>query len=269
LAALNELAKKAPMPVQQWLQELSNECWQVILKGAHQEMNLAWQARVMSIYHNNLRGRYPLNVNAESNIKSDAFNSFFGNLGVLDQYFNDYIQPFVLLDGQSLKWVSRDHLAISLPQSTLDCFQKVLQVRKGLFPNGSKMAQLNFSIQPRLLDSRASGIKFKIGEQTLHYSHGLQILSEVSWPLPPDFESIQITMKTFDSGAFSYQYSDFWSLMRMIQKGVLKAESKNAYTWTLNFKGYTATYEIKANTPESISAIIILRDFKLPEVLNQ
>jgi type VI secretion system protein ImpL len=265
---LTDLANKSPEPVKRWLMSLANNCWQIIIRGAHNEMNTAWNNNVIPSYNNGMRGRFPVAEHADSSVTMDSFNQLLGYGAALETYFNKYIKPFVNTEGDQWKLYSQHGLTIEIPQAHIDVFQRANAIRQEYFPSGAKQASLHMTIKPLTLDKSATSVEFVMGPQVMKYSHGPQNETSITWPLPFNSEDSRIVITTFNADQYAHSSSGAWSLFRMFHYGVFKpAGNDGSYQFDINFRGHTASFAISGPSDIDIFTLKQLIGFELPEVL--
>lgn len=265
LHQLSAIAQTAPGQLHQWLTTLTEACWQVVLQGAYQAMNAAWQSDVLSLYQNSISGRYPLVSDAESQVAIDNFNNFFGNGGVLEIYFKHYIKPFVNTTVSPWKLYKVDGLTIGLSTHTLSMFEQADKIRKTFFPKGAQHASLNFTLMPQTLDANASNIQFTIGPNVVSYSHGPQTPTSISWPLPFNEQESSLVINDFNANQYSKNASGPWSLFKILDAGLLKEMNGNGtYLFTINFHHLIASFEITGTSDINLFKLKNLHSFRIP-----
>jgi type VI secretion system protein ImpL len=265
---LTDLANQSPKPVKRWLMSVANNCWQIIIRGAHNQMNTAWNNTVVPSYNNGMRGRFPLVSKAYSSVTMQSFNQVLGYGGALDNYFTHYIKPFVNTESEQWKPYSEHGLTIEIPQSHIDAFKRAKVIRQEYFPAGAKKASLNINITPLTLDKRATSIEFVMGPDSIKYSHGPQHESSVTWPLPFNSQDSRIVITTFNADQYAHSASGAWSLFRMFHYGVFKSTGEDgSYQFDINFRGHTASFAVTGSSDIDVFTLKHLIGFSLPEVI--
>lgn len=269
MAQLIELADQSPEPVQRWLKELSDRLWQVILNGAYREMNQAWQSQILSVYDPWIRGRYPFSAQSELDVKVEAFNNVFSAGGLLEQYFNQYLKPFINTDQSPWVYYQTKGLSSRLPDRIIPLFQTAKKIQLSFFAEQSKNAQLSLTFQPLALDSRASSVQLLLGSQTLFYSHGPQANTQISWPFPANVETVRVVLTTFENGQFSRQATGPWALFRLLETGTLKRNGAQdgSYFLTFHFRDYSVSYQIIGPSNPALFTLDSLKNYELPAVI--
>jgi type VI secretion system protein ImpL len=267
---LTAIAQQAPRPLQRWLLRLADNCWQIIVQGAHNYMNSAWRDNVMSIYHQSINDRYPLNSHGYSAIAIADFNKFYGNGGILDKYFNNYIKPFVNTHGKIWQQYSVNNHTIELSQRAINIFSKAKKIRDEFFPNGAKQTGFTITMKPITLDSRLASIKLIVGPKQLIYSHGPQHISTINWPLPVTQNEARAIITDFNNKQYVASGSGPWSLFKLFKSGSFRmTRNAGTYLFYIHLRGFSATYRITGPSNIGLFRLTNLRGFKLPNKIAQ
>lgn len=265
---LSEEAKNAPEPVKRWVTALSNNSWQIIVQGAHAQMNDAWKNSVMDEYNKSIRNRFPLNRSSTSDIAISDFNSFFRSGGSLQNYFNKFIKPFVNIDRPDWSLYSLNGHTIELPRSTIKIFEKAKAIKDDYFDHDAKQASFNFTIEPLSLDSNARCIQMTIGLNQIIYSHGPRSLESISWPMPFNSENASLYITTFSDHQYGNRFSGPWSIFKMFNHGLLNAtRDDGAFLFNINWHGHYASYRITGKSDIRTFKMTNLNGFRLPPII--
>lgn len=257
-------AQKAPKPIKKWLMSIANNSWEVVVQGAHDELNIAWQKKVMIRYNANLRGRYPISVHSDSEVSIRDFDQFFGNSGILDNYFNHYLKPFVKTNESSWRaYVVHGH-SIEIPESHILLFQRAKRIQQDYFPRGSQSSKLLLSVKPLTLDAKASTINFIIGNKTISYSHGPQRITVLEWPLPQSTDQTELVLSAFSGRQFAKSAHGAWSLFKILDQGDFRQHHLGSYIYSVSLHGHTASYEFFGSSNRNIYKLTALKGYVLP-----
>ncbi|WP_369597181.1 hypothetical protein [Vibrio sp. 03_296] len=64
-------------------------------KGSRSHLNTLWVNKVLKPYERSIKGRYPFEPRAKTEVTLKDFSRFFGYGGTLDAFFVEYLEPFV------------------------------------------------------------------------------------------------------------------------------------------------------------------------------
>ena len=265
---LSQQAKKAPKPIARWLDSIAQSSWQLIATATMKRINNAWQTSVLSEYGMHIKGRFPLRANASSELGMDHFEHFFAQQGTLDQFFTQYLAPFV--NNQHVLWTAyqQDGMGLPLTQKDIHIFQSMKKIQDLYFDQNDKKPRLKFSIKPIELDRRSAALKFIVGNKQLNYAHGPQRPLSISWPMVDGQEATKLIISDFNGHHNVFNSYGAWSLFRAFSHHNLHAASQGqGYIFTLNMGSHRAVFKILSDAPMAAFKLQGLNNFTLPKTL--
>ena len=167
----------APPVIRQWFGSLSADAEAVTRRGTVAHANAAWNSEVLPFFNKAIKGRYPVNPRATSEIRVDDFVRFFGPKGILDSYFETHIKPFA--DTSKQRWTWRTSIGMS--NDTLAVFQRAKRIEEAYF-NRSGQMQVGFIMKPYTLHNAATRVLVEVGGNQLMYDHGPVRSVQLAWP---------------------------------------------------------------------------------------
>jgi type VI secretion system protein ImpL len=258
-------AKQLPFPVNQWVNEIANNSLALLLQGAKQEINNAWQTTVMPVYSENIQGRFPFNTRSEAYVTLANFADFFGNGGILPQFIQRYLMPFINTARSPWAQYQVGGYTLGLSQSTLMALEKADAIRRMYFPNNTKNPSVLFSIQPRVLDFQSSSVSLQLANQSFTYRHGPQQIYAWNWPATGDFQQVSIAFNDFLGKTSSETLAGPWAWFSLINSAQLKSTNvPGHYIWTINREGHQASFDIWASSAAPIFNIDFFQALTLP-----
>ncbi|MCE9687194.1 type VI secretion system membrane subunit TssM [Shewanella sp. AS16] len=262
---LRRLRSDVPPPFSDWLGEISNDTAQLFAQGSRAHINEAWKSKVVSEYRKAISGRYPLSKRSSKEIKLRDFERFFGYGGTLDQFFNDYLSPFV--NTNKAQWSFKQDIGIS--DRILKTFQAARRIRATYFEDGSQKLKVGFGLRPIYLDSHITHLLVELDGQELSYRHGPSRTRQFSWPGDRDKLRTRLVFTPANSGlAANTSYEGEWSWFRLLDELTQeRPETKKDRILYLSVQGNKARLEL---VPDSVNNPFwsgALEAFKCPETL--
>lgn len=267
---LKLLAATMPTPLCSWLDSIANNSFKLLLPGAQEVINDTWKTNIIPVYHNEIINHYPFAENSTLNVNLASFVKFFGNNGLLKNYIQTYLLPFIntKTNPWQLKTVGKYLLNIS--NNTLMQLQNSAVIRAMFFSENDENISFNFFIQPHYLDAESSSVNLQIGNQNIVYRHGPQQMLTWHVPINDELKQINISINDFHEHTFSKNFDDSWGLLKLLSTSQLQAIDKwGRYLFTIHLDKHTASFYLKANNNMPIFDLNILRNFKLPDDLFQ
>src|SRR5690606_36881927 len=84
-----------PLPAGKWLTELAGDSWMLVLDEAYKHLNQRYRSELLASWRNSVGQRYPFSRDSESEVTLSDFREFFRSRGTAEQFFVQYLQPFV------------------------------------------------------------------------------------------------------------------------------------------------------------------------------
>jgi type VI secretion system protein ImpL len=264
---LKTFAKNQPAPSQNWVQIIIKNIWPVLLDGSYNHINKTWQSVIIPQYQKTLNNKYPLFKNSKEDITLDDFNRFFGPHGTINNFFNQYIKPFIDISKTGWSWKILDDQQIKFSHEALEIFLRAALIQKMFYTNKTSSPKINFTLSPMDLTLHTQGFELHLDGQKLIFSSTNKLSYNLTWPGP----SPGLVMLDFidrDGKYFSASQFGLWAWFRMIDKSILVPTSNTKhFTITFDLNGNSAKYEL--TTDEAINPFIpeIINKFRCPNKL--
>jgi len=266
---LSILAQKAPQPLRGWLQQIADNSWQLVLNGALHYINAAWHSQVLSEYNMAIKGRYPLVPGAQTQLSIASFQHFFAKQGTLNQFFEQYLKPFINTNTQPWTLYTLNGHSLALPTHDLDIFRRMQAIQTMYFAEHPKQPTLQFSVVPVTLDQHDSEVTLKIGSKAILYEHGPQRPVAIHWPLPENVQMTKLILKDFAGHDKVFTQYGAWSLFKLLDATHLyPAPNGNGYLFSMGLDHHNASFKIITDSPIAAFRLSPLKSFYLPTQLG-
>jgi type VI secretion system protein ImpL len=100
---------------------------------------------------------FPFNRAAAQDMPVDDFARLFGPGGALDQFFTQWIRPYVDTTQRPWRLIAADGLQPPVTPADVTQFQRAQAIRDAFFPGGAMMGGLRFEILVQGFDPNAQG----------------------------------------------------------------------------------------------------------------
>lgn len=269
--ALRDYAQTLPAPVRGWLEVLADESWRLVASGARQHLSSVWRTQVYEPYRRSLLGRYPLNAAAEEEIALHDFVQFFKSGGTLDQYYQDFLAPFIVTAG---KWHNRtvDRQTLGIPADVLSQLQRARQVRDAFFQNQDGSVGMVLNLRPHAMDEGDVRFTLDVGDERLTYSHGPRFWTTLNWQATEN-RGIRVAFEDLHGRWHQYAHHGVWAWLRLLDASYIeRTASQSTYLVTFTVGNHMQrsairhdiTYEIKAQGVDNPLRRDLLTGFTLP-----
>lgn len=261
-------ARQLPAPVNQWVNEIADNSFGLLLEGAKQTINTAWQSTVMPTYKVNIQGRFPFSQQTDAYVNLINFGEFFGNGGVFSQFFQTYLSPFINTSHLTWSQYQVGGQSLGLSRETVSALEQADKIRAMYFANNDKTPSVNFSLQPRILDLQSSSVALQLAGQSLSYRHGPQQLYVWHWPAAGDMQQVLLAFNDFSGKTSSNTLEGPWAWFQLLNASPIEATGvPGHYIWTIHQEGHEASFDIWTANNLPVFNLNFLQKFNLPESL--
>ena len=261
---LRILAARQPEPVKTWLTQLYRRTRGVTLGGAHAELSSKWKSSVLPACNKALLKRYPFNKNAKAEVTLRDFGRFFGEGGLMDQFFEQELKSFVDTSRNPWRWRKGAGAAMGLSRKVLKQFQRAAEIKEAFFQDGGQMPSVHFTLKPVYLDSSVDKFLLDLEGQTFTYRHGPALAKKADWPGPDSANRVRLVFEKGGKSVHSVRKEGPWAWFRLLEESGIKKLGSDKLLVTFRVKGKTAKYELRANSVNNPFELGDLHRFSCP-----
>ena len=266
-AQLQSIPPETPKPVAAMLQTVAQSTRQVERHGAGDELSTAWASKVYPLCEAAFN-RYPLVAASTADVPVDDFAKLLGPGGMMDQFFAQYLKPFVDSSHKPWRWLSQEQIPAGLTPSSLAEFERAAQIRDALFGDG-KQVQVHFQLLPVSLDPKVGQVSVEIAGDKLADNHGPVEMQQFQWPGAGGKTLVRVTMSPAAGGNEQVVEKDGpWALLHLLDVAHITPEGQpDKFRVTFTGAGGTATFELTASSVNNPFTLSALRAFRCPPKL--
>jgi type VI secretion system protein ImpL len=265
---LQDLSQSLPKPVAAMLQTVSQSSAAVTASGASSELSDAWRSKVLPLCQAAFN-RYPFVAGSTQDVPLDDFTHLLGPNGLTDQFFDQYLKPFVDTTRTPWRWQSADHTRLNLPAGTLVAFQRADAIRDALFPAGGAQIGVKFQLVPEALDPGLASVSLEVGGRRVTYAHGPVEASGLQWPAADGNTLVRLTLTPADGKAATIvENNGPWSLLHVLDSAqVTPSGQPDRFRVTFSSPAGKATFALNAGSVHNPFTLAALRSFRCPSGL--
>jgi type VI secretion system protein ImpL len=259
---------RQPEPFKSWFSSLTSSGWKFTLASAKSELNTIWKTDVLAPYTAGLQGRYPLYKNSQHEATLTDFSRFFMPNGIIDQFFENHLKPFV--DRTRSKWrpVAMDNQNLGLSGEVLRQFQYAAKIRDIFFSAGGPTPSVQFELKPVSLDENIATFRINLEGQTAEYRHGPTRPTKFLWPGPQTNAGVRLIFQTLEGREISQSEEGPWAWLKTLDKATVESTNlPDRFIVTFHASGYKARYELRASSVYNPFRLTELQNFRCPEAL--
>src|SRR4029079_15569016 len=102
--------------------------------------------------------RYPIAAGSTSDVTLADFTRLFAPGGLLDQFFNTHLKPFVDTSREPWRGQRVDNVDLGLSPGALEQFQRANRIKRPFFASGGATPQVSFELTPQTLSADAKQV---------------------------------------------------------------------------------------------------------------
>ncbi len=187
----------------------------------------------------------------------------------MDQFFDQYLKPFVDNSTLPWKWQSADHTKLGLSDGALNEFQYASEIRDALFPTGGSQVSVKFQLVPTTLDPGLAQVSIEAGGARLTYAHGPLEPTAMQWPGTDGKTQVRFTATPAGGGpATVIENNGPWALLRLIDAAhVTPSDQPDKFQVAFKTPAGNAVFELDAASVRNPFNMTALRAFRCPAQL--
>lgn len=261
-------AKTMPTPLQNWLTQLADNSWHLVLKHTAIYLNKQWQNEILPTYSTSIDKHYPFFKDAAIEISLGNFIRFFAYDGLLDNYFKEYLAPFIDASKAKWQWRSLDGASLNLSNNLLEQIERANIIRN-MFFDDKKQLQINFSLRQEELGPEIITFIFALNEQKFLDKRNYRIGHKFSWPSAVKNPSLSLSFINNKQEKNSNTLYGTWALFRLIDNAQLQITNNTKdFKLIFDFNGSAARYLLSSDKVINPFIPGIIDKFRCPAALN-
>lgn len=244
--------------------------WAAVLEEARQQLQHDWQNVVVSVYRQQIDGKFPFAPAGPDAALSDVAEFFRPDDGVLWAFVEQTLAPFLVEQRQG--WQERRWLNMGLGfnRSFLRSLSEARLISQSLFRRGSANPELVFYAYPLPAQGMAEMVLESNG-QVYRYRNEPQEWRRFLWPGEADQIGARVAGLSTAQVRAELRASGQWGLFHLLKDARLTSEGGTVYLaeWQLESEGMrplTVRYRLRADRQHSVFRQS-MTGFRLPTVL--
>ncbi|MCD6044944.1 MAG: type secretion protein [Gammaproteobacteria bacterium] len=266
---LGDKSASLPPVWKSWSQQLTTQAWLGLLQKSQDYIEGAWQEQVWPMYDKNIAHHFPIDMNAQAEITSHDFESFFAPKGTFNLYLTQYLDAFIdKTDPTQWQTKTRDNAGLTLSADTLQALRQTALITQLFFNNQPHLATVQLALVPTL-PKDIDTVTIAANGNTTVYNHQTADPVTLSWPPSDNKLALNITHNTGKTESF--QADGLWAWVKLINLAKLQPPtSTTEIIFSLPAEGkerlqYTLT---SLNTPINPFVPGLLQGAVLPEKIG-
>ncbi|MCD5995496.1 type VI secretion system membrane subunit TssM [Pseudomonas sp. CDFA 602] len=269
LSRLRNGASRLPPPLGEWLDDLADDIWRLVLADAHRHINKRYQHELFPVYKDTLAQRYPFAMDSTSDVAINDFQDFFKAHGTAARFFDSYLGPFVSGSPDHYALTSMDGRHLPVAPATIRQIGRVHMIRERFFSETPERPLIKFRLEAFSLDQNLTRADFRVGHEQLAYRHGPITPLALRWPDAKADHVASLVVEQPGGRRVGYQEnSGPWSLFRLIERMDSEVHhGRNALMLKADIEGHQANYLLTSQRSPHPFEFKLFREFRLPAAL--
>ena len=268
LTQLRILAEKSPKPIKDWIDQLTNDAWHMLMSEAGHYINTAWDDQVMRFYRSNIGGRYPFKSTSAQEVDLQNFTLFFGKPGIVSNFYHVWLEPMVNTSKPDWQWKTCGNEKAIFSDEFLHQLQQALRIQHVFYPNADNKMYVQFAIEPFQFGTPVKNVRLNInakqvvdGNTSAHNPH------VITWPNTGKLKmtSLQFTMKNKE--IVIRQFPGDWGWFKLVNQSYENAVTKKQTLLNFSNKKIPVKYYLYTDAQVNPFLSLNLKQFNLPERL--
>lgn len=222
-----------------------------------------WNYTVVSEFKRNFKNKFPFDQDSANEVSIAKFESFFGQKGTLDTFYNSYLKYFVVQDANGdYQIANNDLFMVDIPYSIIDELQNANYLREVFFKENK--ASLKFNITPRKLTGKAKLFEYKDSYSYCSYNQGPRQSCTITWPISSNNDITLSFTSAKNAHGYGKRYKSEWGLLRVIMdsnnSSFTNVVRNGSQLWVYNIDDYQITYDLVLEGQENLKLPIDIFD---------
>lgn len=262
---LQQTAKTLPQPLNQWIEQIADNAWKVVLKSAILALEVEWNDKVVKPYQMHIAGRYPFNPRASQEVAISDFDRFFAPNGTLDSFYNKYLSAFIENGFTEVE----DGETQLIKEDVLHQLAMAQQIRDTFF-SGENGLGTQYIVEPLSLSANKRRSVLNLDGQIIDFTHGNKRRVNVVWPNSMNISvesKLTLVPNQINTSPRSISYRGPWAQIRLFSSGKLISKREGSFDIRYDVDGGYATYRIYVDASNNPFSSEIFKGFHLSETL--
>lgn len=269
ITQLHIIAERSPEPLKNWLNNLANNTWRLLMQSSSRYLDTSWQEQVAPFYQTDIANRYPFSSAPQQEVELTKFVQFFGKSGVISRFYDNYLDALVDTSTPEWQWKTIDNEKLPFSMEALRQIQQAIRIQHNFFPNGDDKLFIQVALQPFKLDKSIKSVQINVNDkQFIDEKKDANASHVLSWPrnYRPKMTAIQLTLN--DQQVLRRHYSGDWGWFKLVNQTYESMISKKEILLNLSLNEKPVKYVLRVETKGNPFASIDLNHFHLPSQLT-
>ena len=175
--------------------------------------------------------------NSREELSIIDFSEFFKPKGTLDNFFKDFIFPFIDKRSWKNRVVAGRH--ISLSTNLLNQLKNAQLIKEVYFKANPAVPSMSFQLKPDTMNKKDARFTLELGDQKVSYNHGPKFWKNLTWSGEDENQRVRVIFEDLQGEFHSNVFEGPWAWFHLLDSAKLKN--------TNIAKVYKMTYSVEQN----------------------
>lgn len=265
LSTLYAYTQQLPEPVSSWTKQIADNIWYALISDSRMYINKQWKTMVLPNYQQAIANRFPFDASSSQDIALSDFDNFFAEKGLLNQFVEDYLKPF--LDTSKPQWTLKEanHYVLPISPDVLNELIRANIITNMFFPDQNPSSKIEFSLQKVSLDPIVASLHLSIGDTSVTDTQDSESFTHFNWPKP----SASLVLNSIEGHHYQLEEEGPWAFFKILQKVNVLVDDQDSASLQILFEvnGNSGRYLLKTQNEVNPFTPGILNGFSLPETI--
>ena len=266
LSNLTQYNSQLPAPMAALVDEAESDFRQGAADATLAEMNRALTDRITFFCRDNVISSYPFRKSGRS-LSIDNFARFFGPGGLMQAYFNEYLEPLTERTETGLQWRADQPVTERLSDNALLQFQRAEVIRQAYFAGGGTTPDVPITISQVAAQAGVDSALLTINDALVPTVTG-SLPRSISWPGSGSSTLLQLSPVEQGRPSAIRLDGNPWTLIDFLQSASSSSQKGDTLRATFSVGGRSITYDFTINAVKNPFLMDELRDFDCPQSLD-
>ena len=193
------------------------------------------------------------------------FNHFFSTHGVLNNFTENFVKPF--LDVSSAQWKPKavNEFVLPISSDALDAIIRANIITNMFYPDHGDNSHIEFTLQKISLDPVVSSLRLEIGQTKLTDTQGSDSFIRFNWPE----SNAKLALDSIEGHHYELAEVGTWALFKLLEKVNVLIDEQDSSSLQILFEinSNSGRYLLKTQNKVNPFTPGILNGFSLTEAL--
>ncbi|MFJ4153308.1 type VI secretion system membrane subunit TssM [Pseudomonas sp. NPDC089752] len=243
LGRIKRMAEQLPVPLSTILLAIGNQGGALALGNERERLSALWRVSGAAFCRDAIAGRYPLVRGASREVTADDFGKFFSPGGLMDEFFNNQLAPYVDTSTSRWRWRTTGNVSMISSQAVLDQFQHGARIRDMFFVSGARQPSLRFALKPLEADAALGEVSLDIAGQPVVFDTDTPLgFTSITLPSGKGKDLVQL------HAGDGLRSEGPWAWLRLLDQGRLSVEEGERFVLSFDFAGRKVRYLLQPSS---------------------